>query len=141
VTTHALLNGEEVGNLIIVGEDTPDGWVGEYVTAHPDYTDSTEVPDGVPVSLGYLYRGGEFLAPYEIEASAATLRATGAVAITYTDNRASAPDTVTATIGDQQKEVSLVKGKATFNVTANGRAAGDTLAIELPGASLTLEIE
>lgn len=137
---HALLVGDEVRNVIVTGDDTPDGWLGKYVADHPEFTSSIDVDSATPVSIGWLRRANKFVAPYELSTDKPQIKGDDkdTATVTYVDNHQSPPASVEAKVNGQPTTVSLTNGSGQLSVTSG--FAGDTVLVEFPGASITLAV-
>jgi hypothetical protein len=139
---HALIRDDVVVNLIVTDDSTPDGWLEEYVEAE-GLDRAVDLADVVhPVAIGFVYRQGRgYVPPEELTAEPAHLPADGTTAstLTYVDNRADPPDSVTADVNGLAQTVPLVGGRGTLQVAS--RTAGDAVTVRVGGAVAIVTVD
>jgi hypothetical protein len=137
---NALAKEGVVINLVVTNEHTPDGWLDEYVAAE-NLDEHFVVDETNYAAIGWVKKGSEYVIPEQIESSKATITGDGkdTATVTYTDNRPSPPDQVTANVNGQDVSVSLTNGVGSLDVTSVN--PGDTVVVTFPGVSTAIVVQ
>lgn len=64
VKTHAILSGDQVVNVIVTDDNTPEGWLEAYVADTDGVTEAVDLPHGSETGVGWQRKTkGKFVRP------------------------------------------------------------------------------
>lgn len=137
MASYAMIKDGVILNVIVADNPT---WVEEYVADQgcDEALDTSLLSD--PVSPGYVFKGQQYVAPYLLTSSKASIAGDGVETstITYTDNTASPPATIDGTINGQTVTIPLQSGVGSIDVTSAN--PGDTVTVVVNGFSTQIAV-